>query len=107
MAPAPRWVFCWLSRQRRCILPNLRGPSLAAGALVLGVRFMIHPKPIGPAMMTIAVLLGTATKMTAALFRAEAVALVFGLVVVGIVLDQIWRFVLGPEEDLQIREHLL
>jgi hypothetical protein len=81
-------------------LPDVLRLLLALGALVLGIRFLIHPMPIAPAMMTMAVLLGTAPTAAEALFRAEAIALVFAIILmVGLVVDQLWAAVPGPEDD--------
>ncbi len=68
--------------------------SIALAALVLGTRFMLHPRPIGPAMTTVAVLLGTAPTATEALFRAEAIGLVIGMIVLlGLLIDRLWAWV--------------
>ncbi|WP_139165875.1 hypothetical protein [Paracoccus tibetensis] len=71
--------------------PGLLRVALAIAAAVLGLRFMLHARPIGPAMTTLSVLLGTAPTMRDALFRAEAVAAALGIVVLaGLVLDRLW-----------------
>ncbi len=79
-------------------LPGLVRLLIAAGALVLGLRFMIHHRPIAPAMMTLAALLGTAPTVEAALARGETVALVLGIIpLVGLGLDRLWRGVAGGD----------
>jgi hypothetical protein len=83
-------------------LPDGLRLALALAALVLGIRFMLHTRPIGPAMTTVAVLLGTAPTTAEALFRAEAIGLVIGMIVLlGLVIDRLWSLVFEDPDALQ------
>lgn len=64
---------------------------IAFGALVPGLRFLHHPGPVGATAMTVAVLPGTVPRFAEAIFRAEAILLVFGIMImVGVVLVGFW-----------------
>jgi hypothetical protein len=72
--------------------PDALRMLIACAALVLGIRFLPNPGSVGTAMMTVAVLLGTAPTYAEAIFRAEAILLVFAIMVlVGVVLDRLWN----------------
>lgn len=84
-------------------LPDALRLCLALGALGLALRYMLAPQPIGPAMSTVAVLLGTAPTLSEAVFRAESIGMVIGLVLlVGFVLDRLWRVVVGAGSNDRI-----
>lgn len=81
--------------------PDVLRLCLALGALALALRYLLAPQLTGPAMSTVAVLLGTAPTLNEAVFRAESIGIVIGLVlVVGFVLDGLWRIVVGAGTDV-------
>ena len=64
---------------------------VALVAAAIGLRYVIHPLPISSAAFSAAILLGAAPTLIEAVYRAEAIAIVVGLVLFLVFLmDRIW-----------------
>ena len=72
-------------------LPTWVRLSVALFAGAIGMRYTIHPLPISSAAFSAAILLGAAATLREAIYRAEAIAIVVGLVLFLVfAMDRIW-----------------
>ena len=76
-------------------LPAAVQLMIAFAAGVIGLRTLPHPLPIASGCFTVSILLSTATTFGEAVFRAEAIAIVVGIIlVVSFGIDRLWAVLL-------------